>query len=126
MIHLHITAIVVSIILYLVVYFMYRGNNTDDNKVAKILHMVLRLFYLIVLFSGLMIYVGNMEGISNSGGHMQYGIKVLLGLLSVVFMEVSIVRLKKQSTSATMLMILTLVLIIATIVMGSVLPLGIL
>ena len=73
-----------------------------------------------------MIYVGNMEGISNSGSHMQYGIKVLLGLLSVVFMEVSIVRLKKQSTSATMLMILTLVLIIATIVMGSVLPLGIL
>ena len=126
MIHLHITAIVVSIILFLVVYFMYRGNNTADNKVAKILHMVLRLFYLIVLFSGLMIYVGNMEGISNSGCHMQYGIKVLLGLLSVVFMEVSIVRLKKQSTSATMLMILTLVLIIATIVMGSVLPLGIL
>ena len=126
MIHLHITAIVVSIILFLVVYFMYRGNNTADNKVAKILHMVLRLFYLIVLFSGLMIYVGNMEGISNSGGHMQYGIKVLLGLLSVVFMEVSIVRLKKQSTSATMLMILTLVLIIATIVMCSVLPLGIL
>lgn len=126
MIHLHITAIVVSIILFLVVYFMYRGNNSADNKVAKILHMVLRLFYLIVLFSGLMIYVGNMEGISNSGGHMQYGIKVLLGLLSVVFMEVSIVRLKKQSTSATMLMILTLVLIIATIVMGSVLPLGIL
>ena len=126
MIHLHITAIVVSIILFLVVYFMYRGNNTADNKVAKILHMVLRLFYLIVLFSGLMIYVGNMEGISNSGGHMQYGIKVLLGLLSVVFIEVSIVRLKKQSTSATMLMILTLVLIIATIVMGSVLPLGIL
>ena len=126
MIHLHITAIVVSIILFLVVYFMYRGNNTADNKVAKILHMVLRLFYLIVLFSGLMIYVGNMEGISNSGGHMQYGIKVLLGLLSVVFMEVSIVRFKKQSTSATMLMILTLVLIIATIVMGSVLPLCIL
>ena len=126
MIHLHITAIVVSIILFLVVYFMYRGNNSADNKGAKILHMVLRLFYLIVLFSGLMIYVGNMEGISNSGGHMQYGIKVLLGLLSVVFMEVSIVRLKKQSTSATMLMILTLVLIIATIVMGSVLPLGIL
>ncbi|CAD2079955.1 DUF1516 family protein [Jeotgalicoccus meleagridis] len=126
MIHLHITAIVVSIILFLVVYFMYRGNNSADNKVAKILHMVLRLFYLIVLFSGLMIYVGNMEGISNSGSHMQYGIKVLLGLLSVVFMEVSIVRLKKQSTSATMLMILTLVLIIATIVMGSVLPLGIL
>ena len=126
MIHLHITAIVVSIILFLVVYLMYRGNNSADNKVAKILHMVLRLFYLIVLFSGLMIYVGNMEGISNSGSHMQYGIKVLLGLLSVVFMEVSIVRLKKQSTSATMLMILTLVLIIATIVMGSVLPLGIL
>lgn len=126
MIHLHITAIVVSIILFLVVYFMYRGNNSADNKVAKILHMVLRLFYLIVLFSGLMIYVGNMEGISNSGSHMQYGIKVLLGLLSVVFMEVSIVRLKKQSTSATMLMILTLLLIIATIVMGSVLPLGIL
>lgn len=126
MIHLHLTAIVVSIILYLVVYFMYKGNNSSDNKVAKILHMVLRLFYLIVLFSGLMIYVGNMEGISNSGGHMQYGIKVLLGLLSVVFMEVSIVRLKKQSAAATTMMVVTLVLLIATVIMGSILPLGML
>ena len=88
--------------------------------------MVLRVFYLLVLFSGIMVYVGNMEGISNAGSHMQYGIKALLGILSVVFMEMAIVRLKKNSRKATGLLIVCLVLIIATVIMGAMLPLGML
>jgi len=124
--HLHLTAIIVSLILFIAVFAMYKKNNSSDNKPALILHMVLRVFYLLVLFSGIMIYVGNMEGISAAGSHMQYGIKALLGILSVVFMEVAVVRLKKHSASANVLLVVTLILIIAAVIMGSTLPLGML
>ncbi|CAD2077459.1 hypothetical protein JEOAER750_01689 [Jeotgalicoccus aerolatus] len=126
MLHLHLTAIIVSLILFIAVFAMYKKNNSSDNKPALILHMVLRVFYLLVLFSGIMIYVGNMEGISAAGSHMQYGIKALLGILSVVFMEVAVVRLKKHSASANVLLVVTLILIIAAVIMGSTLPLGML
>lgn len=126
MLHLHLTAIIVSLILFIAVFAMYKKNNSSDNKPALILHMVLRVFYLLVLFSGIMIYVGNMEGISAAGSHMQYGIKALLGILSVVFMEVAVVRLKKHSESANVLLVVTLILIIAAVIMGSTLPLGML
>ena len=126
MLHLHLTAIIVSLILFIAVFAMYKKNNSSDNKPALILHMVLRVFYLLVLFSGIMIYVGNMEGISAAGSHMQYGIKALLGILSVVFMEVAVVRLKKHSASVNVLLVVTLILIIAAVIMGSTLPLGML
>ena len=126
MLHLHLTAIIVSLILFIAVFAMYKKNNSSDNKPALILHMVLRVFYLLVLFSGIMIYVGNMEGISAAGSHMQYGIKALLGFLSVVFMEVAVVRLKKHSASVNVLLVVTLILIIAAVIMGSTLPLGML
>lgn len=123
MLHLHLTAIIVSFILFIAVYFMYKKNNTAENKPAFIMHMVLRVFYLLVLFSGIMVYVEGMAGIES---HMMYGIKVLLGLLSIVFMEISIVRLKKKSVKASVLLIVTLVLIVATVIMGSILPMGML
>lgn len=126
MLHLHLTAIIVSFILFIAVYLMYKKNNTAKNKPAFIMHMVLRVFYLIVLFSGIIVYVGNMEGISNAGSHMQYGIKALLGILSIGFMEMAIVRLKKNSKKANVLLVVCLIAIIATVIMGAMLPLGIL
>ena len=123
MLHLHLTAIIVSIILFIAVYAMYKKNSTAENKPAFILHMVLRVFYLLVLFSGIMVYVEGMSGIES---HMMYGIKVLLGLLSIGFMEISIVRLKKKSVKASVLLIVTIVLIVATVIMGSILPMGML
>lgn len=126
MLHLHLTAIIVSIILFIAVYFMYKKNNTGENKPAFIMHMVLRLLYLLVLFSGFMVYVGNMEGISNAGSHMQYGIKALLGILSIGLMEIAIVRLKKNSKKANVLMVICLIAIVATVIMGAMLPLGML
>lgn len=126
MLHLHLTAIIVGVILFIAVYGMYKKNNTAENKPALIMHMVLRVFYLLVLFSGIMVYVGNMEGISNAGSHMQYGIKALLGILSIGLMEIAIVRLKKNSAKANVLMVICIIAIIATVIMGSVLPLGVL
>lgn len=126
MIHLHLTALIIAVILFVAVYAMYKKDNTKENKTALILHMVLRVFYVLVLFSGIMVYVGNMEGISNAGDHMRYGIKALLGLFSIGFMEMAVVRLKKQSAQASMFLIICLVLIVATVILGSILPLGML
>src|SRR5699024_4787319 len=109
MLHLHLTAIIVGVILFIAVYGMYKKNNTAENKPALIMHMVLRVFYLLVLFSGIMVYVGNMEGISNAGSHMQYGIKALLGILSIGLMEIAIVRLKKNSAKANVLMVICII-----------------
>lgn len=126
MVHLHLTALIIAFILFIVVYAMYKKDNTKENRTAFILHMVLRVFYVLVLFSGIMVYVNNMEGISNAGDHMRYGIKALLGLLSIGFMEMAVVRLKKHSAQATIFLVICLVLIVATVILGSILPLGVL
>src|SRR5690625_6095151 len=47
--HLHITAWVIAFILLFVVTSLYRKDNM---KTGKILHMILRLDYLIILFFG--------------------------------------------------------------------------
>lgn len=126
MIHLHLTALIIAVILFIAVFAMYKKDNTKENKTAFILHMVLRLFYVIILVSGLIVYISNMEGISNANDHMRYGIKALLGLLSIGLMEVSIVRLKKQSAKANMILIVCIISIAATVVLGAILPLGML
>lgn len=126
MIHLHLTSIVLAIILFLVVYALYKKDSSDNNKVAKILHMVLRLFYLIIIASGLTFYVQNMDIISNAGEHMSYGFKVLFGILSVGLMEVALVRLKKQAAAANILTVVAIVLLAVTVGLGISLPLGVL
>jgi cytochrome bd-type quinol oxidase subunit 2 len=126
MLHLHLTSIVLAIILFLVVYALYKKDSSGDNKLATILHMILRLFYIIVIVSGLTVYIQNMEGISNAGTHMSYGFKVLFGIASVALMEIALVRLKKQSGAANMLTIVAIILIVITIGFGAYLPLGIL
>lgn len=47
--HLHITAWALGIILFVVAYFLMKQGKA---KPAKIVHMVLRLVYLFILYSG--------------------------------------------------------------------------
>ncbi|MFD2830107.1 YisL family protein [Corticicoccus populi] len=126
MLHLHLTSIVLAIILFVVVYVLYKKDSSPENKLPKILHMVLRLFYILVIASGLIVYIQNMDGISNAGSHMEYGLKVLFGLFSVALMESTLVRLKKQSPAANKIAIVAVVLIIITVGLGTYLPLGVL
>lgn len=126
MLHLHLTSIVLAIILFLVVYVLYKKDSSAENKLPKILHMVLRLFYILIIVSGLIAYIQNMEGISRAGSHMEYGFKVLFGLFSVGLMESTLVRLKKQSPAANKLVIVAAVLLIITVGLGVYLPLGVL
>ncbi|OFL49167.1 MULTISPECIES: YisL family protein [Nosocomiicoccus] len=126
MLHLHLTAIALAFVLFLITYFSYKGNPTSENRRAFILHMTLRLFYIIVLFSGVMIFIQNLSIIGNvSNGHMMYGLKALLGLGAIALMEMTLVREKKE-TNVQMLLIIAIVVIIVTVLLGSYLPLGVL
>lgn len=87
--------------------------------------MVLRVFLVIMLFSGLGIYVTAMDYIASlDNGHMEYGIKALLGLFTIGFIEMSLVSAKKQRKIMNVMMIIFIIVIIATIGLGAYLDMG--
>ncbi|MEI3597553.1 MULTISPECIES: YisL family protein [unclassified Oceanobacillus] len=49
MLHMHVTSWILGLILFLVALFLYKQGN---EKGGKIVHMILRLFYLIIIFTG--------------------------------------------------------------------------
>lgn len=64
--HLHITAWVLGIILFFVA-FALAGKN---DKGAKIVHMIVRLFYLIIIATGVELYVRTGMKIPGYGASM--------------------------------------------------------
>jgi hypothetical protein len=110
MVHAHITAWLAGIILFFVAASMYKKGNGK----AKIIHMVLRLFYVLIVLSGVMIY---MSLTLTSEMHMWYGMKALAGLLVIGFMEMVLARTKKgKSTNVSW--------VLFAVVFGAVLYLG--
>lgn len=112
--HLHITAWAIGIILFFVAYFM-----NPAAKGRKITHMILRLFYLIIIASGLFLFMGN-HGIAE----MAYGIKIVLGLVVIVMMEMALVKSAKGQNGKPFF-IGFIVTFIITFLLGSYLPIGI-
>ncbi len=49
MLHLHVTSWILGLILLLVALVLYKGKN---EKGATIVHMILRLFFLLIIISG--------------------------------------------------------------------------
>ncbi len=111
--HLHITTWVVAVILFLVAAFMHR-----DSKGRKIVHMVLRLFYVLIIITGLTLFIE-----WSSSDPMTYGIKLLLGLLTIGMMEMVLIRSKKQKP-VTMFWALFVLFLLATMFIGFMLPVG--
>lgn len=111
--HLHITTWVVAVVLFLIAAFMQR-----DSKGRKILHMVLRLFYVLIIITGLTLFIE-----WSSSDPMLYGIKFLLGVLTIGMMEMVLVRSKKQKP-VTMFWALFAVFLFATMFIGFMLPVG--
>lgn len=112
MTHLHITSWVVAIILFIVAVLLTKNKN---EKPAKIVLMILRLFYLFIIGSGIQLYFL----VDPSSG---YHIKALLGVLVIVFMELVLAGIKRGK-STTIYWILWFVILAATIYMGFTLPL---
>ena len=83
--HFHIFTWVVGIILFLVA-----ASMETESKGRKILHMIARLFYVLILFSGVLLFLK----ILIIDGAL-YGVKFLLGFLTIGMMEMVLVRSAK-------------------------------
>ncbi|HWL22654.1 MAG TPA: YisL family protein [Ureibacillus sp.] len=108
--HLHITTWVIAIILFLVAALVTN---------SKAVHMVLRLFYILIIITGGALFYKTMD----YGMGMQYGIKLLLGILTIGMMEMVLVR-KSKGKPTTMFWILFAVFLFATLFFGFKLPMG--
>lgn len=91
MIHLHITAWILAVVLLFVTVSLY--ENGKGKGTAP--HMILRLMYLVILFSGIMLFM------SYSTYTFELIIKLVAGLWAIVAMELTSVKAKKgKSTTA--------------------------
>ena len=112
--HLHIFTWVVGIILFLVA-----ASMDTESKGRKILHMFARLFYVLIVISGALLFFKY----SSLDGAL-YGVKFLLGLLTIGMMEMVLVRSSKNK-SVNVVWILFFVFVLATMFLGFKLPIGI-
>ena len=102
MYHTHAGSWIVLIVMFLLSYFLTK---------QKITHMILRLFYLVMIFSGAyMLFAGG-----SYGG--QYHLKAVLAIALIAMMEMILVRKKKGKSILplwiAMIVLLALVLLIA-------------
>jgi uncharacterized membrane protein len=112
---LHITTWVIGIILFFVAVTMKNGN-----KGQKITHMVLRLFYVFILLTGVALFIAGMD--FDMG--MLYGFKLIGGVLIIGMMEMILVRMKKNKAT-TMFWVLLFIFLFITMFLGFKLPMGI-
>ena len=111
--HLHITTWVIAIVLFFAAAFM-----NPASKGRKIVHMILRLFYILVIITGLTLFIAH-----SSFDAMQYGLKFLFGILTIGMMEMVLVRGKKQKP-VTLFWVLFAVFLAVTMFYGFKLPIG--
>lgn len=89
------------------------------SKGQKIVHMTARLFYVLILFSGIMLFMKH-----SSINAALYGVKFLLGFVTIGMMEMVLVRSAKNK-NVSVLWILFFVFLFATLFIGFKLPVGI-
>jgi len=116
MAHLHITAWVLAFILLFIVSSMYKSGG----KAAKPLHMILRLDYLIILYSGGSLFASY----SNISGELI--IKIIAGIWAIVAMEMITVRTNKGKATKSWWIQFAIAAIIAILLGFTRLPMGIL
>ncbi|ELK45238.1 YisL family protein [Halobacillus sp. ACCC02827] len=117
MAHLHITSWVLALVLIILVVSFTKSGKA---KAAKISHMILRLDYLLILYSGGSLFAS----------YSVYGalviIKVLAGLWAITAMEMACVKTTKGKPAGIWWGQLVLAVILAIILGFGYLPMGIL
>jgi uncharacterized membrane protein len=114
MTHVHITTWLVAIILFFVANSLFKSGK---EKPFKIVHMVLRLFYVLIIVTGIIIA----SDIYKFSG--EYIGKIILGILTIGMMEMVLGKLKKGQPTKVFWIIFFVVLIL-TILLGLRLPMG--
>lgn len=124
LLHTHLGATVLVIILFLVVFALYRSHN-GATKNATIVHMILRVFLVVMLFSGLGIYIVAMDYIASlDNGHMIYGLKALFGILTIALVETTLVSAKKRRKVVNVMFVILLLSLLTTLFLGAYLEMG--
>ncbi|MCP8615548.1 YisL family protein [Salirhabdus salicampi] len=116
MTHLHITSWVLALILFAVIFSL---TNKGKEKPAKILQMVLRLVYLLILFSGILLftYYENISG--------ELVIKMIAGFWVIFSMEMITVKRKRGLPAKAWWIQWGIVLFIALVLGFGRLPFGV-
>ncbi|MFB1050059.1 YisL family protein [Paraliobacillus sp. JSM ZJ581] len=123
MIHLHITSWVLALILFIISYYYYKVNK---QKTAKITHMVIRLLYVLILYSGGDLLVGYIQSGTFNAFAAETIIKVVAGLWVIVCMELLLVRFAKSKPIKGFFVQLTVALVIVIALGFGRLPWGVL
>lgn len=121
MAHMHITSWVLAVILIILITLFYKQNN---DKLGKIFQMILRLDFLFILFTGIMLLT---EYFKVTVGHTgELVIKVIAGLWAIVAMEMIGGKLSKGQNSKAWWIHFVIAAVIAIALGFGRLPLGIL
>ncbi len=114
MIHAHITAWFLAIVLFFVAVSLQKSGK---QKGAKIVHMVLRLFYILILLTGFML----LFSITTISG--LYILKAAVGLWIIASLELILIKSAKQ-VKASAFWIQFVVAFLLVLYLGFSLPLG--
>ncbi|MYL32287.1 DUF1516 family protein [Pontibacillus yanchengensis] len=120
--HLHITSWVLALVLLGLSTWFYRFGK---QKQGKITHMVLRLDYLLILYSGGSLLGGYFGG-DTSGYMIELIVKVISGLWVIYAMEMILIRSNKQHGTRSGWIQFWIAIVLALVLGFGRLPFGIL
>ena len=113
MIHAHMTAWFLALILFFVSIGLHKSGK---EKGSKIVHMILRVVYLLILLTGFML-------LSSINITIMYVLKAAVGLWVISMLEMILIRTKKNE-KASILWIQFVVALLLVLYLGLSLPLG--
>jgi uncharacterized membrane protein SirB2 len=112
MIHTHITGWALALILFLIMVFLqHKGKNT------KVLHMILRVLYLVIFGTGIMLLFGLYQVT------FLYILKTVLGIWIIALFEMILLSANKPQNTQNLWIQFALILI-TLLYLGFKLPLG--
>ncbi|MCM3756472.1 YisL family protein [Sporosarcina aquimarina] len=111
--HLHIFSWVVGIIMFLIA-----ATQPLDSKGRKITKMVLRVFYILIIITGVALFIRYM----NINAAL-YGVKFVFGIVTIGMMEMVLAR-QSKSKPTQLFWILFVVSVLITMFLGFKLPIG--
>ncbi|MBD3110298.1 YisL family protein [Bacillus sp. AGMB 02131] len=119
--HMHITSWVAAIVLLFVAMSMLKKGNQSNYKM---MHMILRVVYLMIIGTGVMMIL-SIDSFSNlsAGLKGEYISKVVLGVVIIGLMEMTLGKMSKGK-SAKGLLIGMAVVFVLTVTLGLRLPIG--
>lgn len=111
--HLHIFSWVVGIIMFLIA-----ATQPLDSKGRKITKIVLRVFYILIIITGVALFIRYM----NMNAAL-YGVKFVFGIVTIGMMEMVLAR-QSKSKPTQLFWILFVVSLLITMFLGFKLPIG--